>query len=377
MSTRVILYCRNEGSAIMNNAYNCPLLPIEQGLDVTLFIDELVEAASKLEVYKEKIKDSKLDSYWFMPSLQQKEAWASSKIEGTEATIDDVFINQSIPNAKDQDLNEVNNYYLATSLGHRILSTSSFSNRFLCDIHKVLMDGNVRKQGLIGEYRKSQNCIRRNDDSKTVTYVPPEPKHIRKLMDNLISYINNPSDNYHPLIRTAIIHAQFESIHPFSDGNGRVGRLLIPFYLYSKHQIELPCFFISEALEKDQRLYYSLLNNIREKQDWVSWIKFFLSTVAKQCDKYINIISEINTLYEDYLQIASEATNSAKVVDIVNILFEYPVLTARQISDKTGIPIASVNRNLNILIRKHIFITDDSIRNRFYFNYALLDIIKS
>ncbi len=360
----------------MEKAYNCPLLPVGETIDVTLFLEELIFATSKLEVYKEKIKDSKLDSAWFMPTLQQKEALASSMLEGTQATIDGVLINQSSPNDKSKDLNEVKNYYLATHLGNRILATSNFSNSFFCEIHKILMEGNVRKPKLVGAYRKSQNYIGKNDDSRTITYIPPEAKNVKKLMDNLISYINNPTDNLHPLIRIAIIHAQFESIHPFMDGNGRVGRLLIPFYLYAKQQIELPCFFISEALERDKHLYYSLLNGIREKQDWVSWIKFFLSTVAKQCDKYIKIISEINELYEKHLSVAKEITHSANIVDVMNVLFKYPVIKAKQLSEKTGIPIASVNRYLTSFVEKGILYTDDNIRNRNYFYYDLLGILR-
>ena len=196
-------------------------------------------------------------------------------------------------------------------------------------------------------------------------------------MQNLIDYINNPSDTYRPLVRTAIIHAQFETIHPFLDGNGRVGRMLIPMYLYSQSQIDLPCFFISEALERDKIKYYALLNNTRSKKDWNEWIKFFLATVSKQCDKYIKIISDINTLYDQHMKKACDLARSSNIVEIVNILYRYPVISAKQISKLTEIPPTSINRYLNLLVENQMIYTDNKSRNRTYYYFDLLDIIRS
>jgi len=199
-----------------------------------------------------------------MPTLQQKEAWKSSLLEGTQVTLDGVLMNQIEPDNNDINKNEVANYFRASERGLHILKREKFSNDFFCEMHSVLMEGNVRKPELVGEYRKGQNYIG-NNGGHDITYTPPKAEKVGELMDNLISYINNPADSLKPLVRVAIIHAQFETIHPFNDGNGRVGRMLIPFYLYYTNQIDLPCFFISEALENDKLKYYSLLNNIREK----------------------------------------------------------------------------------------------------------------
>lgn len=361
----------------MNSAYIASLLPLDDNtIDQTYFFEELIDATTKLEVYKEKIKDSKLDSSWFMPTLQQKEALASSQLEGTQATLDGVLINQVTPNDKDKNLNEVKNYYIATAQGYDALSKRDFSNEFFCDIHKTLMQGNVRKPSAIGEYRKEQNYIGKNDKTHSITFIPPVPEKIPELMDNLISYINKPSDKYRPLVRTAIIHAQFETIHPFMDGNGRVGRMLVPMYLFSQKQIELPCFFISEALERDKLRYYTLLNNIRISGDWNEWIKFFLSTVTKQCDKYIHIITQINDLYNRHMEIACDMARSANMVDIINALYRYPITSAKQISEETKIPMTSINRYLTQLVNSKILYTDNKSRNRTYFYYDLLEVIR-
>lgn len=362
----------------MNSAYDANTLPLNASvIDQSFFFEELIDATTKLEVYKEKIKDSNLDSSWFMPTLQQKEALASSLLEGTQATLDGVLINQVAPNDKDKNLNEVNNYHLATIRGYEILSKDNFTDSFFCEIHSALMNGNVRKPALIGAYRNEQNYIGKNDKTHSITFIPPSPEKVPPLMDNLIKYINEPSDNYRPLVRIAIIHAQFETIHPFMDGNGRVGRMLIPMYLFAKKQIELPCFFISEALESDKLKYYTLLNNTRTQGNWNEWIKFFLSTVTKQCVKYIKIISDINTLHTYHMGIACEMARSSNMVNIINALYRHPITNAKQISSETKIPITSTNRYLDQLVRNQILFSDNKSRNRTYYYYDLLDIIRS
>ena len=362
----------------MNGSYEAALLPLQYTLiDQAVYFEELIDATAKLEVYKEKIHDSKLDSSWFMPTLQQKEALASSLLEGTQATLDGVLTDQMSPNEKDTNINEVRNYYLATIQGIDTLSRHDFSHDFFCDIHKALMIGKVRKPAVIGAYRTEQNYIGKKDAGHAITFIPPVPEKVYALMDNLIAYINTPNDKYRPLVRTAIIHAQFETIHPFMDGNGRVGRMLIPMYLYSKKQIDLPCFFISEALERDKIKYYTLLNNIRYKGAWNEWIKFFLATVAKQCDKYIRMISDINSLYEKHLDVARELARSSNIVDIINVLYQYPITSGTQIAEITKIPQTSVNRYLSLLVENGILYTDNKRKNRTYFYYDLLDILRS
>lgn len=362
----------------MNGAYNACLLPLESAvIDQTYFFEELIDATTKLEVYKEKIKDSKLDSSWFMPTLQQKEALASSMLEGTQATLDGVLINQVAPNDKDKNLNEVKNYYIATVKGYSYLYKRDFTDEFFFDIHNALMQGDVRKPAIIGAYRKDQNYIGRNDKSHSITFVPPAPDKVPELMNNLIDYMNNPMDKYRPLVRAAIVHAQFETIHPFMDGNGRVGRMLIPMYLFSQKQIELPCFFISEALERDKLRYYTLLNNIRINGDWNEWIRFFLATVTKQCEKYIQIITDINELYDKQMHIACDMVRSSNMVDIINELYKNPVTTAKQISEKTKIPMTSINRYLSQLVEQRILFSDNKSRNRTYFYYDLLEILRT
>lgn len=361
----------------MSGSYIPYELPLDASMiDQNQFLDELIDATARLEVYKTKIRDSKLNSAWFMPTLQQKEALASSQVEGTQATLEGVFTNRVDPNTKDQNLNEVANYCRATVVGYKYLTVRDFSDDFFCEMHKELMNGNVRKPYTIGAYRLEQNYIGRNDASHAITFIPPEPDKVPTLMANLISYMNDPHDSYRPLVRAAIVHAQFETIHPFMDGNGRVGRILIPMYLFRQREIDIESFVISEALGRDRIRYYSLLNDVRFKNDWNEWIRFFLISVRTQCDKYIDIVSSINKLYERHLRIAKDLARSPKIEEIINVLYKYPVVTAKRIAEKTDIPMTSINRYLNLLVENRVLYSDNKSRNRVYYYYDLLDILR-
>ena len=362
----------------MGQAFHPSMLPIDSELIKTdVFLDELIDASTSLEVYKEKIKDSKLDRAWFLPTLQQKEALASSMIEGTQATLDGVLVNRVVPDKKDVDIQEVLNYDAATEYGYRYLKRGDFDKDFILDLHKILLSGKVRKQtDQIGEFRTHQNYVGTMGRKREITYTPPEPEMVEKLIDNLIEYIEKPKDNYRSLVRIAIIHAQFETIHPFMDGNGRVGRILIPLYLYYVEQIDMPCFFVSEALERDKLKYYTLLNNIRNKNEWSEWIKFFLVTVKNQCDKYIRMISDINLLYEKDLEKASGLVRTGNMRTLINLLYKYPIVNSSTIAQCSNIPSATINRYLNVLVDADILYTDDKSRNRTYFYYDLLNILR-
>ena len=359
--------------------YVANMLPLESSqIDISFFLNELINATSKLEVYKTKIEDSKLANEWFLPTLQQTEALKSSLLEGTQATLDGVLVNQVIPDEKDKDLTEVFNYYKATGEGYSYLRNNVFSIDFINSIHKTLMSGNIRRTSdRIGAFRIEQNYIGKIKGRQELTFIPPEHEHVEELMENLTAYIDNPNDNLQPLIRAAIIHAQFLTIHPYMDGNGRVGRMLIPMYLYSCKQIDLPCFFVSEALERDKFRYYKLLNDIRFEGKWNEWIKFFLSIISAQCEKYIGIVTDINQLYEKDLEKAKKLVRSSKIVDVISLLYKYPVITAVMLAKEASIPTTSANRYLNILSENEMIYQDDSkSRNRTFYYYDLLNILR-
>lgn len=357
-------------------AFKAKKLPLSNDdIDRLFFLDALVSANAKLEVYKSKLDDSKLNRNWFLPTLQQKEALNSSLIEGTQATLDGVLVDQVNPNEKDKDLLEVRKYMIATQHGYDVLKSNDFSIAFIKELHSLLMGGKVRKNKstIPGEFRDKQNYLGKGT---TISYIPPVAEEVPDLMANFVEYLNETDSDLHPLVRAAILHAQFETIHPFMDGNGRVGRMLIPMYLFKQKQISLPCFFLSEALERDRFKYYALLNGIREKNDWSSWIQFFLKNVEQQCVKYIDIVDRINVLYETDLKCAQGVIKNSKVIDLFNLLYKYPVITTNVVVDKTGIPAATATRYLNALVEKGIIYTDGRHRNRVFYYYQLLDLLR-
>lgn len=358
------------------DAFEAKLLPIDtEALNPSAYMEALIDATARLEVYKSKLDSSKLDRNWFLPTLQHKEALASSLLEGTQATLDGVLVDQVNPSDKDKNLLEVRNYLLAADSGYQYLRTNEFSVSFIQSLHKELLEGNVRrnKSTIPGCFRTEQNYI---GHGRTISYVPPVPSKVPMLMDNFVEYLNTPPDTLRPLVRTAILHAQFETIHPFMDGNGRVGRILIPLYLYKQNQISLPCFFISEALERDKFKYYDLLNNIRSQNDWGSWINFFLKTVEQQCSKYITIVDRINDLYETDLARAKSLIRSNKAVDLINLLYKYPVITTSIVTRFTDIPPATATRYLNTLAEERLLYSDGKARNRTFYYYDLLNVIR-
>ena len=357
-------------------AFDAKLLPLrKEDLDPSVYLESLIDATARLEVYKTKLDGSKLERRWFLPTLQQREAWASSLMEGTQATLDGVLVDQVNPSERDRNMAEVRNYVRAAQVGHDHLVNYPFTVELVKKLHKILMTGNVRrnKKTIPGEFRTEQNYLGRE---KMISYVPPLADEVNRLMENFVAYFNDTEDSLRPLVRAAIMHAQFETIHPFMDGNGRVGRILIPLYLFHHKQISLPYFFISEALERDKFRYYDLLNGIRLRNDWNSWIDFFLKAVDQQCSKYIEMVDKINDLYERDLEHAKAIIKSNKVVDLINLLYKFPVINTATVTDCTDIPPATANRYLGALVDNKILYSDNAARNRSFYYYNLLDIIR-
>lgn len=357
-------------------AFEAKCLPVEAGvLNQAAYMESLIDATTRLEVYKTKLDVSKLNRDWFLPTLQMKEALASSQIEGTQATLDGVIVDQVNPKEKDKDMSEVRNYLNAAREGYRYLQTNPMSVDFIKQLHKILMTGNVRrnKATVPGEFRRAQNYLGRES---MISYVPPAAENVDRLMENFVEYFNSTEEPQRPLVRAAIMHAQFETIHPFMDGNGRVGRILIPLFLFKHKQISLPCFFISETLERDKFKYYALLNAIREENDWNSWIDFFLKAVDQQCSKYIDIVDRINALYEVDLERAKAVIKSNKVVDIINLLYKYPAISTSIVVEEAGIPPVTATRYLNALAESKIIFSDNRPKNRTYYYYGVLEIIR-
>ncbi|MFP4016345.1 MAG: Fic family protein [Halanaerobiales bacterium] len=355
-------------------------LPVQGFINPLEFYKQLVSASTIVGKYQVMLNKSKVNEYFLISPFTMQEAVQSSKIEGTQVTFDEVLEYEIEKNRKyNNEAQEVLNYYEALKFGERLLTDLPISTRLFKKLHQILLSNEVRgKNRAPGEYRTIQNFIGPEGCTlKTATFIPPEPQLIDNCMSNLEEYINNPTDDLHPLIRIAIIHAQFETIHPFLDSNGRVGRILIPLYLYDTGLISSPNLFISEVLEKDKYKYYRLLNGVRKEDDgWNEWINFFLESVEKQVCKNIKLIEEIDKLYERDLQKAVKLVNSTSVVDLIKVIFQKPIFNVKTISSLSGIPDVSCRRYLSILEEEKIIFSDNKRRNRKYYYYNLLDLLR-
>lgn len=305
----------------------------------------------------------------FVGMYVQKEAVLSSQIEGTQASFVDVLQVDADTAAKRQDVEEVVNYVKAMKYGMNRLETLPLSLRLLREIHGILLSGVRGSQRNPGDFRTSQNWIGSSGYSlATASFVPPPVAEMTSALGHLENYMYSESDIPH-LIRIALIHAQFETIHPFLDGNGRMGRLLIAFWLYQQQILKYPLLYISYYFKKNRTEYYDRLMNIRTKGDWEGWVKFFLEGVAQVADEATQSASEIMKLKEMIMEkIQKETSGKANSVLLLDLLFRMPIITINLVKDelKVSYPTAKALTE-HFREAKIIRCIDDSIlRNKRY-----------
>ena len=372
-------------------------LPMTDFLDMQQLISPLIDAYTKIAVYNEKLKSTKVDHTHLLELFSLKEAVESTKIEGTQITMDEMLNYRATENKATSDILEVVNYIKALNEGITLLEKYPFSGNLIKKLHKVLMAGDVRGRSSVvaGEFRTIQNYLGPSGATiESATYIPPEPQLVPEYISNLEKYINY-YDEDKPLIKVALMHSQFETIHPFSDGNGRTGRILIPLYLYNERVIDEPNFLVSESLEKDKYKYYALLNNTRvvlpdkeyypeeyakkldeAKKHMTEWVEFFLQACIQQANKNISKIDQVNELYERTVSKAKEIVRSTSMIDVIDIIFRYPIFTTANIHEYVNISSSTLNNYLNKLCESKIIFSDGAARNRKYFFYDLISIIK-
>lgn len=284
------------------------------------------------------------------------EANKSSRIEGTKTTIeDDLSDLQDVSLEKRDDWEEVQNYVKATNFSiERINEGFPICNRLFKEIHKILLAGVRGEKKTPGEFRISQNWIGGTMPS-TAVYVPPLVEDLNNCLTDLELFINNEKIDTPELIKIAIIHYQFESIHPFLDGNGRIGRLLIPLYLQSKKYLDNPCLYISFFFEKNRDLYYQKLNNVRTNNDIIGWIKFFLEGIIETAkiakEKFKNVVEFTKKIDGKLTELNVKFDNAKKVMDY---FYNEPYSSRKKLADALGMPDSTVNGVVNELKRVNI-----------------------
>lgn len=274
-----------------------------------------------------------------------KEATKSSKIEGTQTKIEETLKKGSeiAPERRD-DWQEVSNYIEATNISIKKLKNLPISTRLLKEAHQILMRGVRGEHRNPGEFRASQNWIggATIDDA---TYIPPVHTEVNELMGNLESFLHNDQIDVPVLIRAGIAHYQFETIHPFLDGNGRIGRLLITLYLVSSDMLTKPSLYLSDYFERNRTLYYDNLSNVRKLNQLAQWIKFFLVGIIETSNKGIDTLKSILKLKEQIednkLTTLGKKLPSAK--RLIKYLYRKPIVTAQDVLEELKVSLPTAN----------------------------------
>jgi Fic family protein len=265
-----------------------------------------------------------------------REALSSTRIEGTQASMAEVFEADAAGGPPNVDVEEVVNYVAAMRWGLERLDTLPISIRLLCEMHRRLMDGVRGRELAPGELRTSQNWIGAPGSTvETAQFVPPPAAELAKLLTDWERFAHEEPE-MPVLVQNALLHSQFETIHPFLDGNGRLGRLLLAFFLVARGRITTPLLYLSAYLERHRQDYYDALQVIRETGDVVPWVELFLTAVQTQAGDAVRRAQRIVELREQYLQMAA-TMGTQNALALVDLICENPVVMTRSIEDRLGV----------------------------------------
>ena len=377
MSNRAGTYRNNLSGDMAYKSFAPNPLPPKPELEIDSdLLDLLIESSRKLaelDGVAKRIPNINL----FVSMYVRKEALMSSQIEGTQATLEDVF-DPLLDTNTNRDVADVVNYIKATVYAVDRLKTLPLCNRLLRETHAVLME-NVRGQEKNpGEFRTSQNWIGGQGSTiKNSRYIPPCPEDMDNAISKLEKYING-NDTYDVLIQAALIHYQFETIHPFLDGNGRIGRLLITLYLIEKGALSAPALYISYFLKKNRVEYYDRMSEVRTKGNYEQWVRFFLQAIKECAEDGILTIDKLDELHKKNLTIINSMGGRVKnTLLMFNYIETNPIIDIRKTSQALGVAYNTIATQVKRLIDAGILIqTDSASRNRTFSYKEYLDILR-
>lgn len=308
-------------------------------IEVISLLSKADRQLGRLDMYSDYIPN--IDLFISMHVL--KEATQSSKIEGTKTNIAEALQSKiDIAEEKRDDWEEVQNYIEALNTAIKKLEEIPFSSRLIKQTHKILLQGVRGKHKIPGEFRNSQNWIGGASISDAV-FIPPNKSEINELMGDLENFAHNEEVIFPDLLKIALIHYQFETIHPFLDGNGRVGRLMITLYLVEKKILKKPILYLSDFFERNRTLYYDNLTKVREKNDIQQWFKFFLVGVIETAKNSIETFDKILKLQKDVdekLQKLGSRMNNGR--NVINHMYQHPLVDAQKVQSITNLSMPSV-----------------------------------
>lgn len=352
-------------------------LPPKPSIELTEdMINLLIKANSQLAVL-ESIATRIPNVELFISMYVRKEALMSSQIEGTQATLEDV-LDPMIEANTNRNVADVVNYIKATEFAIKRLHELPLCNRLIKETHAVLMEGVRGQEKSPGEFRRSQNWIGGQGSTlKNARYIPPSPDDMIEAMSDLEKYIN-ADDELDALIRAALIHYQFETIHPFLDGNGRVGRLLITLFLMEKKVLSTPALYISYFLKKNRVEYYDRMTEVRAKGNYEQWVTFFLRALLESAVDATATIDELIALHDKNAAVIS---GMGRAVKNAMLVFEYleanPIIEIRKTAEALSITFNTASSAVKRLTDAGILVqTTNASRNRTFAYEDYLSILR-
>ena len=379
MANRAGTFVSNLSGEMMYKSFRPSPLPPNPTIELSgELLTKLIDANKKiatLEALFSRIPNMGL----FVSMYVRKEALLSSQIEGTQCTLEDI-LNPFLEKNANRDVSDVVNYIHATEFAIARLNTLPLCNRLIKETHALLME-NVRGQEKNpGEFRYSQNWIGGHGSTlKSAHYIPPNPDDMLTAMSDLEKYINSDDDNLDPLIQAALIHYQIETIHPFLDGNGRVGRLLITLFLMKKRILSTPALYISYYLKMNRVEYYDRMTQVRRTGDYEQWISFFLQAFASSAEDAINTIDSLIALHDKNIKLFAPLTKRqrASVLQVFTYLESNPIIDIQKTATGLGFSYNTVAKAVSILVKDGILKqTSKSGKTKIYSYTEYLDIFR-
>lgn len=368
-------YINNLSGEAMYKSFRPSPLPPEIDMDTEMIslLTSATKALATLETLSSYIPNMNL----FVSMYVRKEALLSSQIEGTQATLEDV-LDPLIEKNANQNVADVVNYIKATEFALERMNTLPLCNRLIKETHEVLMSGVRGHEKNPGEFRISQNWIGAAGSSlKNARYIPPNPEDMVNAMSDLEKYINS-DDSLDLLIQAALLHYQFETIHPFLDGNGRVGRLLITLFLMEKKVLNSPALYISYYLKKNRIEYYDRMSEVRNKNNYEQWIKFFLNAIKESAEESIETIKKLSELHDKNIKRIDAMGRAAKNTQtIFSYLEQNPIIDIGKTAEELNLAFSTVSLAVNRLVDVGILIqTNNANRNRVFSYEDYLEILR-
>lgn len=364
-----------EGEMAYRSFRPAPLPPVDLQID-----DEMIEAltlATKAIAVLDTMAVHIPNVNLFVSMYVWKEALLSSQIEGTQATLEDV-LDPMIEKNTNQNVADVVNYIKATEFALSRLKSLPLCCRLLKETHAVLMEGVRGQEKNPGEFRSSQNWIGAAGSTlRTARYIPPNPSDMLEAMSELEQYINS-EDSLNVLIQAALLHYQFETIHPFLDGNGRIGRLLITLFLIEKNVLKTPALYISYYLKQNRIEYYDRMSEVRNKENYEQWVKFFLRAIYSSAEDASQTIEKLSGLRDRNMEkIQKLGRASATALKVFHYLEQNPIIDTSKTAQDLGISFSTTSGAIRRLKEQGILVqTNNANRNRVFSYEEYLNLLR-